>query len=75
MSGNITEVRSPRYFDLGDTLGYQKTKETSTYTGRNLVAKHSEAPDTTEAVDDHLLTMANPVNLKRQNPWPSHDLF
>ena len=33
--GNVTEVHSPRYFDSGDTNGYQKAKETWTYTGRN----------------------------------------
>ena len=51
-TGNVTEVRSPRYFDSGDTLGYQKAKETWAYTGRNLVASHTEAPGTTETATE-----------------------
>ena len=48
-AGNVTEVRSPRYFDSNDSDGYNKAKESWTYTGRNLVATHSEAAGTAEA--------------------------
>jgi hypothetical protein len=47
--GNVTEVRSPRYFDSNDTNGFNKAREQWTYNGRNLVATHVEAPGTTEA--------------------------
>ncbi len=44
--GNTIEVRNPRYFDAGDSEGYQKARETWTYNGRNLVSTHSEASGT-----------------------------
>ena len=47
--GNVLAVRRPRYFDPADSLGHNKDKETWTYTGRNLVATHNEAPGTPEA--------------------------
>ncbi len=52
LASNVIEVRSPRYFDSGDTAGHQKSKETWTYNGRNLVATHSEAPDASEAATE-----------------------
>ena len=51
--GNVTEVHSPRYFDSGDTNGYQKAKETWTYTGRNQPKTHTEAVGTTEAATEY----------------------
>ncbi|MDX1927996.1 MAG: hypothetical protein SFV81_15835 [Pirellulaceae bacterium] len=42
-AGNVTEVRSPRFFDSADTEGNQKAKETWTYNGRGQVATHTEA--------------------------------
>ncbi len=33
-NGNVVEVRSPRYFDSGDTLGYQQASEAFSYTRR-----------------------------------------
>jgi RHS repeat-associated protein len=51
-ASNVIEVRSPRYFDSADTLGSAKARETWTYTGRNLVATHTEAPGTPEAATE-----------------------
>ena len=51
-ASNVTEVRSPRYFDSTDSNGYNKAKETWTYNGRNMVATHSEAPSTTEGATE-----------------------
>ena len=50
--GNVIEVRSPRYFDATDTLGFNKVREQWTYTGRNLKATHVEAPGTPEAATE-----------------------
>jgi hypothetical protein len=50
--GNVTEVRSPRFYDSTDTHGHNKAKQTWTYTGRNLVASHTEAPGTPEAATE-----------------------
>ena len=50
--GNVVEVRTPRYFDSTDTEGYQKARETWTYTGRNLVLTHTEAPSTSVAATE-----------------------
>jgi RHS repeat-associated protein len=50
--GNVVEVRSPRYFDSTDTEGYQKACETWTYTARNLVLTHTEAPSTAVAATE-----------------------
>ena len=50
--GNVIEVRSPRYFDAADTLGFNKAREQWTYTGRNLQATHTEAPGTPEAATE-----------------------
>ncbi|WP_218933574.1 RHS repeat-associated core domain-containing protein [Rubripirellula lacrimiformis] len=52
LASNVTEVRSPRYFDSGDSEGYQKAKETWTYNGRGLIATHTEAPGTAEAATE-----------------------
>ncbi|WP_197137963.1 RHS repeat protein [Crateriforma conspicua] len=52
-AGNVVEVRSPRYFDSGDSEGSGKARETWTYTGRNLVASHTEAPGTTIAATEY----------------------
>ncbi|WP_218933568.1 RHS repeat-associated core domain-containing protein [Rubripirellula lacrimiformis] len=52
LASNVTEVRSPRYFDSGDSEGYQKAKETWTYNGRGLTATHTEAPGTAEAATE-----------------------
>jgi YD repeat-containing protein len=35
-AGQVVEVRTPRYFDTGDTEGYQKCSETWTYNGRGV---------------------------------------
>ena len=51
--GNVIEVRSPRYFDATDTLGFNKAREQWTYTGRNLQATHTEAPGTPEAATEN----------------------
>ncbi len=40
---NVVEVRSPRYFDSADTLGYQQASEAFSYTRRNLKATHTVA--------------------------------
>ncbi len=37
VAGNAIEVRHPRYFDSGDTNGYQKCKTVNTYNGRGLL--------------------------------------
>ncbi len=42
-AGNVVAVRSPRYFDSGDTLGYQQASEAFSYTRRNLKATHTVA--------------------------------
>ncbi len=49
---NVTERRSPRYFDSGDSGGYQKARQQWTYTDRGLVKTHVEAPGTTEAATE-----------------------
>ncbi len=41
--GNVVAVRSPRYFDSADTLGYQQASEAFSYTRRNLKATHTVA--------------------------------
>lgn len=51
-AGNVTEVRSPRYFDSSDTEGYQNAKQTWTYSGRNLVLTHTEAAGSTIAATE-----------------------
>ncbi|WP_197455952.1 RHS repeat protein [Stieleria neptunia] len=43
LADRVKEVRSPRYFDSGDTYGYQKAREQWTYTDRGLVASHTVA--------------------------------
>lgn len=43
LAGHVVTVRQPRYFDSGDTEGYQKAKETWTYDGRGQVLTHKEA--------------------------------
>ncbi len=53
VASNVTEVRSPRYFDSTDSEGYNKAKETWTYTNRNLVASHTEAPSTGVAATEY----------------------
>ncbi len=52
-AGNVTEVRSPRYFNSSDSEGYNKARETWTYNGRNLVASHTEAPGTGVAATEY----------------------
>lgn len=52
LASNTTEIRSPRYFDSGDTEGYQNTKETWTYNGRNRVKTHVVAPGTSVAATE-----------------------
>ena len=47
--GNVVEVRPPRWFDSNDTGGYQKSRTTMTYTGRNLLKTRTEAPGTAQA--------------------------
>ena len=42
-AGHVVEVRTPRYFDSGDTEGYQKAEETWTYNGRGQVLTHTES--------------------------------
>jgi hypothetical protein len=44
----VVEVRHPRYFDSNDTNGYQQSRTTMTYTGRNLLDSRTEAPGTDE---------------------------
>ena len=48
LTSNVTEVRHPRYFDSTDSDGYTKNREQWTYTNRNLVASHIDAPGTSE---------------------------
>ena len=48
VAGNVTEVRSPRYFASGDSA-YQKAKTTTVYNGRNLPSSATEAPGQPEA--------------------------
>ncbi|MEM6472846.1 MAG: RHS repeat-associated core domain-containing protein, partial [Planctomycetota bacterium] len=52
LAGNVTEVRSPRYFDATDTEGHNKAKEIWTYTPANKVASHTEAAGTTIAATE-----------------------
>ncbi|MEO1527314.1 MAG: RHS repeat-associated core domain-containing protein [Planctomycetota bacterium] len=52
LNDNVTELRSPRYFDVSDSEGYLKAKETWTFTDRGLVATHTEAPGTSEAATE-----------------------
>ncbi|MCU0720403.1 MAG: hypothetical protein MUC83_11915 [Pirellula sp.] len=42
----------PRYFDSTDTEGYQKAKESWTYSGRGLVASHTEATSSATAATE-----------------------
>ena len=51
-ASNVTEVRSPRYFDSGDSNGSNKARETWTYNNRNRVATHTEAPGTADAATE-----------------------
>jgi YD repeat-containing protein len=51
-ASNVVEVRSPRWFDSSDAGGYEKARETWTYTDRNLVATHTEAPGTAEGATE-----------------------
>jgi RHS repeat-associated protein len=51
-ASNVTEVRSPRYFDSSDSEGYNKARDTWTYNNRNLQATHVEAPGTSIAATE-----------------------
>lgn len=70
---NVVEVRHPRYFDANDANGYEKSKTTLVYTGRNLLKSKTEAPGTAEAATEHytynldgsLATRVDP----RENTW------
>jgi len=42
-ASNVVEVRTPRYFDSGDTSGHNKAKAAMTYTGRNRLKTRTEA--------------------------------
>eukprot|EP00752_Nemacystus_decipiens_P015804 g14114.t1 len=48
-NSNVIEARSPRYFDATDTQGFNKSRVTFTFTGRNQLATRTLAPGTTEA--------------------------
>ncbi len=72
--GNVTEARSPRYFDSADTNGYQKAKETWTYTGRNQPKTHTEAVGTPKLLPS-LLRMTSkavrqPILTSQENSGP-----
>ena len=49
LAGNVTEVRSPRFFDVTDANGQNAARTVMTYTGRNLLASRTEAPGTAVA--------------------------
>ncbi|MFY8200191.1 MAG: RHS repeat domain-containing protein, partial [Pirellula staleyi] len=51
-ASQVTEVRSPRYFDSTDTNGYQKAREQWTYNGRGKVATHIVAPGTADGATE-----------------------
>ena len=55
---NVTEVRSPRYFDTADTEGENTASSTMTYTRRNLVATR------TAAAGADAYVMGDPVKVK-----------
>ncbi len=52
LAGNVTEVRTPRYFDSTDTNGYQKAREQWTYNGRGKVLTHVVSPGTAEGATE-----------------------
>ncbi|MBX2850369.1 MAG: hypothetical protein KTR15_01335, partial [Phycisphaeraceae bacterium] len=59
---NVVESRSPRYFDSGDTEGFNIAYTTMTYTGRNLLAsKTVAAGDST--YDTYVTTLPTPTGL------------
>jgi YD repeat-containing protein len=72
-NGNVTEVRSPRYFDANDTNGYQKAKTTMTYGGRNRLASRTDAPGTAEAgTESYTYTVDGRLDTRtdaRGNDW------
>jgi RHS repeat-associated protein len=47
-AGQVTEVRSARYFDSTDTNGFQKAREQWTYNGRGKILTHTVSPGTAE---------------------------
>ncbi len=51
-ANQVTEVRSPRYFDSTDTNGYQKHREQWTYNGRGKVATHIVSPGTADGATE-----------------------
>ena len=51
-ASQVTEVRSPRYFDSTDTNGYQKAREQWTYNGRGKVATHIVSPGTADGATE-----------------------
>ncbi len=57
--GRTIEVRSPRYFDSGDTEGYQKAKENWTYDGAGRVATHTEAAGSSVAATESFTYFAD----------------
>ncbi len=52
IAGQVTEVRSPRYFDSSDTEGYQKASETWTYDERGRQSTHTVAPNSAIAATE-----------------------
>ena len=51
-ASRVMEVRSPRYFDAGDTHGVNAAKTVMTYTGRGRPATRTEAPGTPQAATE-----------------------
>ena len=51
-ASRVIEVRSPRYFDAGDTHGVNAAKTVMTYTGRGRPATRTEAPGTPQAATE-----------------------
>jgi len=72
-NGNVIEVRSPRYFDVNDTNGYQNAKSVMTYNGRNRLASRTEAPGTAEAsTESYTYTVDGRLDTRtdaRGNDW------
>ena len=76
VDGNVTEARGPRYFDSGDTDGYQKAKTTYAYNGRGLRSSTTEAAGSsiaaTTSVTYKLDGRVDKTTDARNNDWYSY---
>jgi len=76
LDSNVTEIRSPRYYDSNDTDGHNKAVTTYTYNGRGLrsstVQADGSSDETTTSVTYTLDGSVDTTTDGRNNDWKSY---